>query len=196
MKKLISMILALAKIFSLSITAMADEQVHDSIGNSSTINVGATYKAEEAQAPAIVYYVKIVWTATNTLTYIDNGVAYVWDAVNTKYVAADENLQVADKWDGVAQYTITATNHSNAVVNANVAVEANDGFEITNAFADGKSAMELANAAENVEIAEGNEGVPQSDNVTVSVEVTSGTIAADSNVAKITVTLSAPVEGE
>lgn len=196
MKKLISMILALAMIFSLSITAMADEQVHDSIGNSSTINVGATYKTEAAQAPAIVYYVKIEWTATNTLTYIDNGVAYVWDAMNTKYVEAEENQQVADKWDGEAQYTITATNHSNAVVNANVAVEANDGFEITNAFADGKSAMELANAAENVEIAEGNQGAPKSDNVTVSVEVTSGTIAADSNVAKITITLSAPVEGE
>lgn len=187
MKKLISMILALAMIFAMSIPAVASELPQDTV-----INVEAQYTGEAAGEIATVYYVKVEWTAgENTLTYTNNATSYSWDAENMKYVVANAEAVAGNGWSGSALYTIKATNQSNAAVNAAISVAGVEGITAEGDFGEADNVLNMGNAAENVTYEEGSAGSAKSDSVDVTVTVSDGAITAAGNVATITITLSA-----
>lgn len=198
MKKLISTILALAMIFSLSLTVMASELPEDTV-----INVTADFKEVAAAVPGTIYAVTISWEAdeNNNLTYTDNGVAYVWNPTSLKYEAAP--TQANDGWSGSAKYTISAVNRSNAAVNATITVnKVVDGIEPAIAFAEGQdNVLEMGNAADGVTFEENSVGSPQEASVEATVTVPADAPAisvTDTKVATITITLTeaTPADGE
>lgn len=192
MKKLISMILALAMIFSLSITAMAEEVLKESLAGDTTINVGAKYVGTEAGEIATVYFVKVEWSAgDNTLTYTNNATSYSWDAENMKYVVTNAEAVQGNGWSGSAAYTIKATNRSNAAVDATIAVAGVGDITAEGNFGEADNVLNLGNAAEGLEVSTEVFGTEKTESVDVSVSVTSGTITEAGNVATITITLTA-----
>ena len=187
MKKLISMILALAMIFAMSIPAVASELPEDTV-----IDVEAKYTGEEAGEIATVYYVQVEWIAgENTLTYTNNATSYSWDAAAMKYVVANAEAVEGNGWSGSAQYTITATNQSNAAVDATISVAGVVGITAEGNFGEADNVLEMGNAAEGVTYDEGSVGTAKTDSVDVTVTVSDGAITEAGNVATITITLSA-----
>ena len=202
MKKLISMILALAMIFSLSITAMAEE-VEEVIKESltdTTINVGAEYVGTEAGEIATVYFVKVEWTAgDNTLTYTNNATSYSWDAEHMKYVVTNAEAVQGNGWSGSAAYTIKATNQSNAAVDATITVAGLNDINVTGNFGEAGNVLKLANAAAGVGFGAEDVGSPKEASVGVTVTASGEKgITQAGNIATITITLTdaTPAAGE
>ena len=116
MKKIISLILALAVIMSLSITAFAVEGVGN--GGTDSADVKGTYKSTAAST---VYSVDISWSG---LEFTYNG-AYEgeWNPNTHSY----DNATKAGWADGNG--TITVTNHSNTGITAVPTYKAATGYE-------------------------------------------------------------------
>lgn len=110
MKKVISLILALALVMSMSITAFAADtsaNVSES-GKSATINVSGTYNKGGIAATRVS--VDITWDAmTFTYTGASDG---TWDPATHSYTGSSEG-----GWS-TETATITVTNHSNAAITA------------------------------------------------------------------------------
>jgi len=190
MKKTLSIILALAMVLALSVSALAVDLVPNS--GASSQNVTASYTAHTDAPVATAYYVTIAWVANNNdIAYSEGVTTYVWDAANTKF---DAGTLTGKGWTGTAQYTITVTNQSNDAIAASAswapaagitcAATVGSDLALNRADVDGSNAV-LTPAADLA-------GNAQSDTITVDVATpTAGTIAADGAlVGTITVAIS------
>lgn len=197
MKKLLSLALAIALVFAMGVTALADDTLTGA--GSGNVDVTADYTAHENNTSDIlsnaagtkVYSINIAWNKdSNTIIYNGGTTTYKWDTTNTKYVAETED--VGKGWSGTAAYTITVTNYSNASIGAGatwgtlngVTVAATCGPDIT-----------VESAASNITTAAGitggTEGSAKSGTIAVDVATpTAGEISADNTpIGRITVTI-------
>lgn len=109
MKKIVSLILALALVMSMSITAFATENTGTlTAAGDKTIEVSGTYNAGDTAATKVS--VNITWDAmTFTYTGASEG---TWDPATHSYTGT-----TAGGWS-TETATITVTNHSNAAITA------------------------------------------------------------------------------
>lgn len=120
MKKIVSLILALALIMSLSVTAFAAEAEGKKPGEDTTIDVSAN-RTEDVDT-VNVYSVDLAWDAM-TFTYAASGTK-TWNPETHEY-----DTDATAKWENTTA-TITATNHSDLAVTVTFAytdADANDG---------------------------------------------------------------------
>ena len=143
MKKFVSMIMALAMVCALSVTAFAEEVVKGTLENK-TANVTATYASTQDTAPVTVYHVVITWDVTPG-EYKDAGVTYTWDSDNLKYKATDNAGGVSKD----AVVAVTVSNRSNATVNAAISYRSADGIDSTDTWTTDKTKV-LGSAAANI----------------------------------------------
>lgn len=78
MKKIMSLVLALALVLSMGVTVFAAD-VSVTEPTSQDVEVKAGYEAGNEEWGGVKYYVTISWTETNDLKYKDNTVTYKWD---------------------------------------------------------------------------------------------------------------------
>jgi len=135
MKKLISLILALALVMSMSAVVFAEDQTNVSVGDY-TADVTGTYVA--GTTGGTIFSVDIAWTGMSFTYHAEQ--QPVWNVETHTYSEA-----VAAYWEG--EGTITVTNHSNAKISATPTYTKNTGFESANmSFSTGK--LNLASAAD------------------------------------------------
>lgn len=116
MKKILSLILALAMVMSLSVTAFAAEDNGNKPGEDTNIDVSAKHVA--GGSTGTVYSVDIEWTDM-TFTYTDT-TTKTWKPEDHSYATTP-----GGSWDKTTA-TVTVTNHSNAAVKATVVYSDND----------------------------------------------------------------------
>ena len=162
MKKIISLILALALVMSLSVTAFAAEtsaNVTES-GKSATINVKGTYS--DGTAAAEVVSVDVAWGAME-FTYTAAG--EYWDAASHTTKTNNDATWTA------SGNTITVTNHSNVGITAGFSFAKAEGTNVEGKFS--QDSVSLARAAEGSAL--------DSQKAEVTFDITSGSIAADTD---------------
>ena len=128
MKKIMSLVLALALVLSMGVTVFAagnsgSTTVTDPTNtehNSESIDVTAGYTAPKYSTGATVYHVVVAWEKTGTITYAGNQYYYDWkvDENNFGYVKDEENSTEAGWTVDNAKVAITVTNKSNAAITA------------------------------------------------------------------------------
>lgn len=125
MRKLLSVVLAVAMICALAITANADTL--DTSSNTASKDVTATYVA--GQKAATVYSVDVAWGDLK-FTYTDRSEG-VWDPATHTYSNQSDAVWAPETADS---NKITVTNHSNAAVNVAFAYTPAEGSTVTGAF--------------------------------------------------------------
>lgn len=189
MKKILSMILALAMVLSLGVTAFADNLTTEEYTGSLTGSVSATYTAgTEATSAGNIYKVNLTWTDV-AVTYNGGNVGtYKWNTSTLKYELV-ENSNTNASWTDNA-ITITVENRSNASITATATYQASGDETLT--FAN-NGAVTLNSAAvtgdENTVIEFTNvtaEGKAQTGTITGTM---GGTITAGGTLGTITVSL-------
>ena len=203
MKKIMSLVLALALVLSMGVTVFADEGTDPTtatVGNGSEtlpadnetkVEVKAQYNAGENKNAGTRYYVTLSWTVTSTLSYTDKSTTYTWDTANMKYVPTANNDA---KWqdNGTATVELTVENRSNAIITATCS-DVTYGTGITNLTANYTSkTFDVATGAPK----EFTNTTPvtnaPSNSTTLTIGNVEGAISADANtVASFTVTISA-----
>ena len=174
MKKVLAIILSLALLSMVSVTAFAASPI-TSIGGSDSADVKGTYAA--GSAATTVYRVDIAW-GSMAFTYTDASQG-TWNPENHQYDGAGTGTwscaEGADK--------ITVTNHSNAAVIAQFSYTPESGYNVIN----GTFSNETLNLATAVGTAVAN---APSGSVTLSLtgELSSAT-AANTKIGSVTVTL-------
>ena len=129
MKKLLSVLLAIAMMTCMIFTTAAASTIDVANGeNSTTISIKLkTNDGGTTTSAPKVYYVTVDWQNTN-LSYIAGGadqvVVNTWDPINHKYTVTVEGTDTpaAGAWENDGKYTVTVTNHSNAQVIVNMTV--------------------------------------------------------------------------
>ena len=135
MKKLISLILALALVMSMSAVVFAEDQTNVGVGDY-TADVTGTYVA--GTTGGTIFSVDIAWAGMSFTYHAEQ--QPVWNVETHTYSEV-----VAAYWEG--EGTITVTNHSNAKISATPTYTKNTGFESANmTFSTGK--LNLASAAD------------------------------------------------
>ena len=119
MKKILSLLLALAMIFSLSVTAFAADSMTGTDDTSST-DVFGTYIA--GTTGGTVFSVDISWTDMNFTYY--GASSPVWDPVTHTYSGEEREAGWAD-----SDAYIEITNHSNAHIFVDLTYSAKDGYK-------------------------------------------------------------------
>lgn len=123
MKKLLSLILALAMVMSLSVTALAAETNNGT--ENTSIDVNAMY-SDGVSTPDVIS-VNVEWGAMS-FTYSVSGTKQ-WDATKHEYTA---NSNAA--WTASGN-TVTVTNHSNIAVKAELSFAADSAYNtVTGSF--------------------------------------------------------------
>lgn len=189
MKKILSMILALAMVLSLSVTAFAAETITTN-GNTSQ-DVTASYTAGETKVVHI-YKAVIEWKSTEA-TYKGQSVKYTWNPDNQAYTA--ETTAAEDK---NATVTVTVKNYSDQAIwaTAQYADKADD--NITSNVATTSTEMTAQQISSIVTVEDENynnpivsETVPSA-TANLTIEVTAGkeNISTDTVIGTVTVTLS------
>lgn len=120
MKKLISLILALALVMSMSAVVFAEDQTNVSVGDY-TADVTGTYVA--GTTGGTIFSVDIAWAGMSFTYHAEQ--QPVWNVETHTYSEV-----VAAYWEG--EGTITVTNHSNAKISATPTYTKNTGFESAN----------------------------------------------------------------
>ena len=126
MKKIMSLVLALALVLSMGVTVFAAENSGSTTvtdptkDNSESIDVTAGYTAAKYDTGATVYHVVVAWEKTGTITYAGNQYYYDWkvDDDNFGYVKNDRKSTDAGWTVKNATVAITVTNKSNAAITA------------------------------------------------------------------------------
>lgn len=128
MKKIMSLVLALALVLSMGVTVFAAgnsgsttvTDPADTEHNSESIDVTAGYTAPTYSTGATVYHVVVAWEKTGTITYAGNQYYYDWkvDENNFGYVKDDTKSTNAGWKVDNATVAITVTNKSNAAITA------------------------------------------------------------------------------
>jgi len=169
MKKLISLILALALVMSMSAVVFAEDQTNVSVGDY-TADVTGTYVA--GTTGGTIFSVDIAWAGMSFTYHAEQ--QPVWNVETHTYSEA-----VAAYWEG--EGTITVTNHSNAKISATPTYTKNTGFESANmSFSTGK--LNLASAADTNAAVVGTITVTPSGSLPANTE--------DATIGTITVTIS------
>ncbi len=173
MKKILSLILAMAMVMSLSVTAFAADGVTN--GGTDSSDVKGTYSSE---ATVTVYSVDISWSG---LEFTYNGAFEGnWNPATHEY----EDATAAD-W-AVGNGTITVTNHSNTGITATPSYTAKAGFESAG-MSFSTAALQVATADNGVDGAAGT-AVVGSITVTPTGSLPEGTEGA--TIGTITITIS------
>ena len=120
MKKLISLILALALVMSMSAVVFAEDQANVGVGDY-TADVTGTYVA--GTTGGTIFSVDIAWAGMSFTYHAEQ--QPVWNVETHTYSEV-----VAAYWEG--EGTITVTNHSNAKISATPTYTKNTGFESAN----------------------------------------------------------------
>ena len=120
MKKLISLILALALVMSMSAVVFAEDQTNVGVGDY-TADVTGTYVA--GTTGGTIFSVDIAWAGMSFTYHAEQ--QPVWNVETHTYSEV-----VAAYWEG--EGTITVTNHSNAKISATPTYTKNTGFESAN----------------------------------------------------------------
>lgn len=190
MKKLLSMILALAMVLALSTTVFAADLQTSEIKGQQSTDVKANYQAagEPTFSDAKVYYVKVEWKQEGTLKYSEGSTTYKWNAEQNKY-EVDDTVTTGAGWTVEnAKVTVTVTNQSNAKITASVSATEKGGFTVSGTF--DKQSAELESAAPQKPSAENLTGSNVQSTITYTINSVTGTISAnDTAIATLTVTL-------
>lgn len=132
MKKLLSIVLAMAMVLALGVTAFAAETT-TTWGNDGNYTNGdrtdVTAKYSEAGEATVIdtYAVTIQWSVNSTLKYSEGTKTYTWIVEDdTSTTDVDEALtwkegESGKGWTGTASITVTITNRSSQAVKASVA---------------------------------------------------------------------------
>lgn len=184
MKKALSLILALAMVMSLAITAFAAETIAPS-GNNGSMDVGADYVAGSNVNAGEITAVTLTWTAVNP-KFTDGNTTYTWDAQNHKYVANKANGSWAN-----GSFTVTVTNHSNVAITATAAYSDAEGGPETSVTWTEQS-VTCESAAKGIDFTNTTtQGAATTGEIEGTVKVDSGTITENTaKVGTITITIS------
>lgn len=189
MKKIMSLVLALALVLSMGVTVFAEETIVDNTtGNGSKdIDVTAKYEAGDKAWGGEKYYVTISWSETNNLKYKDNTVTYNWNTTDMKY---EESKGADGAFTGTDVITVNVENKSNMAITATCAVKEAADYTMTTDYDDtnGSSFDVDTNAPKNYTDVSVVKAVTQGTSVTIS-EVSGTAITADTKVATLTVTI-------
>lgn len=201
MKKIMSLVLALALVLSMGVTVFAAEsETVETVPDSKDINVTAGYEAPTYKSAGTVYHVVIGWQQTGTITYTDAKNVYNWtvsDGDNGQYVK-DETKSTEAKWTvSDAAVEITVTNKSNAAIKATCGAPAVAGnvTEVTGQYdAASNGTLNLASAAPaESELPTNVRGTEQTATATYTITGVKGSINQDKAIiATITVSIAKP----
>lgn len=175
MKKIFTIIIALAMVLTMSVTAFAAEDTGNKPGDTQTIDVTAK-STSSGTSEATVYSVDISWDSM-TFTYSESGTK-TWNPADHTYTTS-----TSGGWDKTTA-NVTVTNHSNAEVDVAVTYSAVDGTGVTGAITNGTKT--LAAGVENA-YASADSLVAT---LTISGEPTSAVNAEGVKIGSITVTIS------
>lgn len=171
MKKIISLILALALVMSLSVTAFAAEGSDTGNKNGDTATITVSGKYSGGTAVAEVVSVDVAWGAME-FTYKEAG--QYWDAASHTTKTNNDATWTA------SGNTITVKNHSNVGITASFNFTKAEGTNVEGSFS--QNSVSLKRAAEGSEL--------DSQKAEVTFNITSGSIAADTtSLGTITVTI-------
>ena len=191
MKKIMSLVLALALVLSMGVTVFAEETiVENTTGDGSkNIDVTAKYEAGNKAWGGEKYYVTISWTEVNSLKYKDNTVTYNWNTTDMKY---DESKGTDGAFvsDGKDVITVKVENKSNMAIKATCSVNKETGYEMTVDYdaANGSSFDVDTNAPKKYTDLNPVTSVRKETSVTIS-NVSGTALTQDTKVATLTVTI-------
>lgn len=180
MKKVISLILALALVMGLGISVCAGE-----VEGNTSVDVDADYEGLTESNTGKIYSVKITWDSQPGLTYSEGSKTYRWNPETLKYEEVTAS-RVDAEWKG-GTFQVTVTNRSNArvKVTATYSDTASDG--VTTEMEWTKQTVTLDSAAPT---SYSGTGSAKTDTLSGKVKVTAGTISSATNgVGRITITI-------
>lgn len=126
MKKIMSLVLALALVLSMGVTVFAAESTNpttvkseDIDNNQTNIDVTAGYTAPSYTVASTVYHVVVAWEKSGTIKYVGDNFTYTWNPEigdNGEYTKNGTPAHWEVSSD--AKVAITVTNKSNAAITA------------------------------------------------------------------------------
>lgn len=200
MKKIMSLVLALALVLSMGVTVFADENSGsttvtdpaDPANNSKDINVTAGYTKPSHTVEGIVYHVVVAWSQTGTITYTGDQYTYTWNPSEGDYGRYDETGEAAHWTVTDAKVAITVTNKSNAAITATCdAPKEETGITVTGKYdadSNGKLVLDSAAPAES-ELPTTLNGTERTATATYTITNVDGTITGAGKIATISVTI-------
>ena len=126
MKKIMSLVLALALVLSMGVTVFAAESTNpttvkseDIDNNQTNIDVTAGYTAPSYTVASTVYHVVVAWEKSGTINYVGDNFTYTWNPETGDNGEYTKNGTAAH-WEvsADAKVAITVTNKSNAAITA------------------------------------------------------------------------------
>lgn len=193
MKKIMSLVLALALVLSMGVTVFAADVTvgngDDTIPeNSNPVNVTAKYVAGENVSAGTKYLVNVSWTVSSTLTYKDKTKTYTWNTNDMQYQLT--HTAETGTWTGDATVDLTVTNKSNADISVQCSdVKKAAGLSMTAQF--DKQTFDVKTAAP-TDVSDTSVKVADPVTAKLSISGVSGAITAENTtVASFTVTISA-----
>lgn len=189
MKKVLSLIAALSLTLSMSATVFAAEETGPAIEDLSKgqdISITATYEKGK-EIVETTYHVTVSWEQTGTLVYKENSDTYTWNPDSLDYTHDIDNGGdwSLGKGDNAPKVKITVTNRSNAQVYASITkVEGVNGITVDGNQSEG---VIVASAAKGLN----EKGELQTKTLTYEITGVTGKITGKSQIATLTVGLSA-----
>lgn len=207
MKKIMSLVLALALVLSMGVTVFAEESTNpttvtnDEIENNNTnIDVTAGYTAPSYAVAGTVYHVVVAWQKSGTVKYVGDNFTYTWNP-ETGDNGAYTKTGTAAHWEvsADAKVAITVTNKSNAAITATCgapAVAIGTVTGIVGHYGDGTdqtAELNLESAAPATVGPDATEdqlkGTERKTSATYTITGVDGTIAGAGTIATISVTI-------
>lgn len=190
MKKIMSLVLALALVLSMGVTVFAEESdTVETVPGSKNIDVTAKYEAGNKAWGGEKYYVIISWTEANSLKYKDNTVTYNWNTTDMKYEES-KDTDGAFVSDGKDVITVKVENKSNMAITATCLVNKENGYEMNVDYGatNGSSFDVDTNAPKNYTDVNAVKSVTGGTSVTIS-NVSGTALTQETKVATLTVTI-------
>ena len=205
MKKIMSLVLALALVLSMGITVFAAESTNpttvkseDIDNNRTNIDVTAGYTAPSYTVASTVYHVVVAWEKAGTIKYVGDNFTYTWNPETGDNGEYTKNGTPAH-WEvsADAKVAITVTNKSNAAITATCgapAVAIGTVTSIAGHYGTDESATEakldLESAAPKITGPnDGLTGTEQKASATYTITGVNGTIGEAGVIATISVTI-------
>ena len=206
MKKIMSLVLALALVLSMGVTVFAADSTNpttvkseDIDNNQTNIDVTAGYTAPSYTVASTVYHVVVAWEKSGTIKYVGDKFIYIWNP-ETGDNGAYTKTGDAAHWEvsADAKVAITVTNKSNAAITATCgapAAKTDTGVtSITGHYGEDETATEakldLESAAPKITGPnDGLTGTEQKASATYTITGVNGTIGEAGVIATISVTI-------